>query len=339
MAHISIIVPVYKAENVLERAVDSVLAQTYQDWELILINDGSPDGSGALCDQYAKDDARIRVIHKENGGVSTARNLGMAEAQGMYILFLDSDDWFEPNMAETLMTALVKEGADSAGCGHWNIQVSGEKIAEPSAVPVGVYDKAGIRTGVVNRLLGQRLGENEPVLNGFIWRFLFSKSIIQANAIQFEGAYLEDELFLMEYFSYSEKLVTVDEPLYYYLQNPQSVTHNYLPDYMETFERFMELKVLLVEKFHLAGEDLQWENSSRWAGLLIAVGNEYAKSNPKSLKEKTATVKGLAQESKTVQVMKELRPSGMGRNKQLVADLLRCKQYWLLSLLYWVKNR
>lgn len=339
MAHISIIVPVYKAELVLERAVNSVLAQTHQDWQLILIDDGSPDGSGELCDGFARADARIQVIHKENGGVSTARNLGMAQAKGEYILFLDSDDWFEPTLVETLITQLEMNGADSAGCGYWDAQVSGEKTAVPPAVPAGIYDKRGIQAGIVNRLLGQRLGESGPALNGFIWRFLFSKDIIQNHNIVFEGAYLEDELFLMEYFSYSEKLVTVEEPLYYYLQNPQSVTHNYLPNYMETFQRFMELKSQLVEKFGLAEEDPQWENSSRWAGLLIAVGNEYAKSNPKSLKEKTAVVKELTREPVMARVMKELKPSGMGRNKQLVADLLASKQFWLLELLYWLKNR
>lgn len=92
---ISIIIPIYKAENYIHRCIDSILAQINTDWELLLIDDGSPDGSGAICDEYAKKDARIRVIHKENGGVSSARNLGLDKARGQWITFVDADDYVD----------------------------------------------------------------------------------------------------------------------------------------------------------------------------------------------------------------------------------------------------
>ena len=90
---ISIIVPIYKAEQYIYRCVDSILAQSYTDFELLLINDGSPDGCGAICDAYAAKDSRVRVFHKENGGVSSARNLGLDNAQGEWVTFIDSDDY------------------------------------------------------------------------------------------------------------------------------------------------------------------------------------------------------------------------------------------------------
>ena len=158
MPKLSVIVPVYKAEAVLETCVASVLAQTFSDWELLLIDDGSPDGSGKLCDDYAAQDSRVRVFHKPNGGVSSARNLGMAEAVGDYILFIDADDWIAPESCQTLLDALEGAGADSAGCAHWNITPDGQKWAEPGALPAGTYDREAIRTGVVDRLLGRRLG-------------------------------------------------------------------------------------------------------------------------------------------------------------------------------------
>lgn len=339
MPNISIIVPVYKAENVLAKCVDSVLAQTFADWELLLIDDGSPDGSGALCDDYAGQDDRVRVFHKPNGGVSSARNLGMEEAKGDYILFIDADDWIEPNTCQTLLGALEGAGADSAGCAHWNIQPGGEKWAEPGALPAGVYDAGAIRKGIVDRLLGQRLGKPGEVLNGFIWRFLFSRAIIMDHAIRFSGAYLEDELFLMEYFCLARKLAMVDEPLYYYLQNPASVTRNYLPDYMDTFRRFLAAKEAVVKRYGLEGDDPQWRQSTCWAGLLIAIGNEFAPGNPAPLAEKRRRVEGFTREPGMAEAIRDLNPQGMGRNKQLVAGLVRRRWFGLLSLMYAVKNR
>ncbi len=386
MPKISVIVPVYKAEAVLAKCVDSVLAQTFADWELLLIDDGSPDGSGALCDGYAAQDDRVRVFHKTNGGVSSARNLGMEEAAGDYILFIDADDWIEPDACQTLLEALEGAGADSAGCAHWNIQPDGQKWAEPGALPAGVYGgeeiRAGIvdrllgrrlgkpgevlngfiwrflfsrsiiadhalrfsgayeiRAGIVDRLLGRRLGKPGEVLNGFIWRFLFSRSIIADHALRFSGAYLEDELFLMEYFCLAQRLAMVEAPLYYYLQNPASVTRNYLPDYMDTFRRFLAAKEAVVERYGLEGDDPRWRESTCWAGLLIAIGNEFAPGNPAPLGEKRRRVEGFTCEPDMAAAIRDLEPRGLGRNKQLVAGLVHRRWFGLLALMYAVKNR
>ena len=102
MPLISVIVPVYKVEPYLARCIDSILAQTFTDFELILIDDGSPDNCGRICDEYSQKNNRIQVIHKENGGLSSARNAGMEICKGDYIYFIDSDDWIEPDMYEKL---------------------------------------------------------------------------------------------------------------------------------------------------------------------------------------------------------------------------------------------
>lgn len=111
---ISIIVPIYKVEPYLRKCVDSILAQTYRNLEIILVDDGSPDGCGAICDEYAVKDPRIRVIHKKNGGLSDARNAGLDICTGKYIAFVDSDDWIEPHMYQTLLALLEHFGADMA---------------------------------------------------------------------------------------------------------------------------------------------------------------------------------------------------------------------------------
>ena len=116
MPKLSIIVPVYKAEKHLSRCVNSILNQTFNDLELILVDDGSPDKCPELCDQFAQQDARVRVIHKENGGVSTARNAGLAAVCGMYIAFVDSDDWLEPDMYEKMMAVADQYDCDVVMC-------------------------------------------------------------------------------------------------------------------------------------------------------------------------------------------------------------------------------
>ena len=124
MPKISIIVPVYKAEKYLNRCVDSILAQTFTDWELLLIDDGSPDRSGEICDEYAKKDSRIRVIHKENGGVSSARQRGQDEACGEYTIHVDPDDWVEPTMLEELYQKAKDDNADMVICDYYTNESS-----------------------------------------------------------------------------------------------------------------------------------------------------------------------------------------------------------------------
>ena len=124
MPKISVIVPVYKAEKYLNRCVDSILAQTFTDWELLLIDDGSPDKSGEICDEYAKKDTRIRVFHKENGGVSSARQRGLDESVGEYTIHADPDDWVEPTMLEELYQKAKDDNADMVICDYYTNESS-----------------------------------------------------------------------------------------------------------------------------------------------------------------------------------------------------------------------
>lgn len=124
---ISVVVPIYKVEQYLPRCIDSIRAQTYRDLEILLVDDGSPDGSGAICDRYAAMDSRIRVIHKENGGLSSARNAGIDAAQGEFIAFVDSDDWLEPQGYAVLLQAMQSHGVPMAVGGRRDVS---EKTGE-----------------------------------------------------------------------------------------------------------------------------------------------------------------------------------------------------------------
>ena len=133
---ISIIVAVYKVEACLSRCIDSLLAQTFTDFELLLIDDGSPDSSGMICDVYAERDSRVRAFHKENGGVSSAREYGLCQARGEYIIHADPDDWVEPTMLEVLYNKAQEEAADMVICDFFTNDSTGQSYVrqEPSSL-------------------------------------------------------------------------------------------------------------------------------------------------------------------------------------------------------------
>lgn len=337
MPRISVIVPVYQAEKYLPKCVESVKKQTFADWELLLIDDGSTDGSGEICDACAAEDDRIRVFHKKkNGGVSGARNLGLAEAKGESIVFLDVDDRLEFKMLEKLIGEKERTGADTAACAHLNLWPDGSKEPEP-VLPAGVYDAEGIREGIVYPLLGDRL--HQPVFNGFIWRYLYSADILRQNHITFEGAYLEDELFLMEYFCCARKLAVTEEPLYRYFHNPSSATHKYMADFLTVFRRHMARKESLAKKYDLTSHRPQWRENSNWAGLLIAIGNEYASGNKLPPRKKQRRVESITELPEMAKAIAEVKPEGLSSNKQMVANLVRGRHFFTLTQMYRLKNR
>lgn len=337
MPGISVIVPVYQAERYLEKCVESVTRQTFSDWELLLVDDGCTDGSPAICDRCAAEDPRIRVFHrKKNAGVSEARNLGLREAKGGYIAFLDVDDRFEFRALETLWCLREQSGADTVGCAHLNLAPGGTKAVE-LLLPAGEYDQQAIRERIVYPLLGDRL--RRPVFNGFIWRYLFSADILRSAHIAFEGTYLEDELFLLEYFCVAKKLAVTEEPLYRYFLNPSSATHKYMKDFQRVFDRFMARKEALVEKYGLEESRPQWRENSNWAGLLIAIGNEYAAGNQKSVRKRQKAVEELCRRPDMAKAIAEITPEGLSPNKQMVANLVKGGHFFILTQMYRLKNR
>lgn len=337
MPSISVIVPIYQAKKFLYRCLDSMSRQTFSDWELILVDDGSTDGSGALCDQFAAKDSRARVFHrKKNQGVSEARNLGLREARGDYITFLDADDCYEFRTLETLWNLREQAGTDTAACAHTYVWPDGRQEAE-ILLPTGIYDETALREKLVYPLLGDRL--SQPVLNAYIVRYLFSAQIIRRAQILFDGPYLEDELFVLEYFCNTHSLAVTEQPLYRYFLHGESATHHYMKDFPQVFRRFMERKEALVEKYGLESARPQWRENSNWAGLLIAVGNEYAKDNPKTIRQRQKAVKEFCRQPEMAKAIRELVPEGLSPNKQMVAKLVRGGHFFTLTQLYRLKNR
>ena len=204
MPELSIIVPVYKVEKYLPRCIDSILAQTFGDFELILIDDGSPDGCGRICDEYARKDKRIVVIHQKNMGVSAARNAGLDIARGRYIGFVDSDDWIEPRMYEVMMDAIRENGADMAVCGVRYADEDG-KFTRADRLSEGVYSRAGLLEDVF--AMPNKLG-------GICCNKVFDASKIASVRFKVGMTIAEDALYLFDCFMRIDGAVKIGDALY-----------------------------------------------------------------------------------------------------------------------------
>ena len=334
MPKLSVIVPVYNAEGYLDRAVDSVLAQTFADWELLLVDDGSTDGSAALCDRRAAGDGRIRAIHQQNAGPSAARNAGLDAARGDYAAFLDADDWLDPEMYARMFTAMAAGGADCACCGYTMAYDTGPGEVVPPPLPEGTHPPEAVLDAVVLPLLQDRL--RVGAFTGMAWRWIFPLDALRQRGVRFPDAgYMEDELFLIRFFALPRSLACVDAGLYQYYQSPGSITRRWFPDLTGTFLRVLEAKADAVAAFSLPVRD-DWRDNSAWAGLLAAAGNEFAPGAPGP---HPAHLKALCAVPEFCHALEHYRPEGMNKRKTLVAALLRRRMFLTLSALYAVKNR
>jgi glycosyltransferase involved in cell wall biosynthesis len=245
MKKISVIIPVYKVEDYLERCVSSVCRQTYTDLEIILVDDGSPDNSGKLCDELAAQDGRIRVIHKENGGLSDARNAGMEAATGDYIAFVDSDDWYDPGMLEILSRLCEENDAEIAECSYRNIYEN------------YVRAETGLSGAVMEMTPAQAIESNldwkytKPVA----WNKLYRRDIV--GDIRYPvGRLHEDEFTTHLFYLAAKKIMYVDVALVNYeRRNAGSITASFRPQNMDACDAFRAkahrvLKEPQLEKIH-----------------------------------------------------------------------------------------
>ena len=212
---ISIIIPVYNVEAYLERCVKSVTNQTYKNIEIILVDDGSPDNSPAICDRLALSDDRIKVLHKENGGLSDARNCGVEKAEGRYVTFIDSDDYISRDYIEYLYGLLVNNGADISSCGMVDTTEDMTEFPVDASRP-----DALLMTG--KEACGALLGELYMSLVTACGR-LYKMEVVKKHLFP-KGKKHEDEATTAKYYYESERVVLGNRSLYAYYQNPNSIT-------------------------------------------------------------------------------------------------------------------
>lgn len=213
---LSVIVPIYNVERYLKRGVDSILAQNYPNMEIILVDDGSPDNCGKICDEYAKADKRIRVIHKENGGVSSARNAGLDVARGDYFSFIDSDDSILPNMYSTMIAALEDNNLDIVSCGVRRIKNNKTKNKKIKNKDDGDGNLKIIngKEALINCLAND---------SAAIWNKVYTKKAI--GTVRFpKGRIFEDSVASYSFTANACKVGYIDRKFYNYYYNENSIT-------------------------------------------------------------------------------------------------------------------
>lgn len=213
---VSIIVPVYNARDYIERCVDSILNQEYQNLEILLIDDGSVDGTDVLLDAYAARDQRVRVIHQENAGVSASRNRALDLAQGEYVQFADSDDWLTPDSTKLLTRPAMEKGCDLVIGDFY--RVTGKRLSQKGDIDTDhVMDRREFASYMI---------ENPAdYYYGVLWNKLFRRSIIEEHQIRMdeELSWCEDFLFNLEYIRYAESIYAIQVPVYYYMKRKDSL--------------------------------------------------------------------------------------------------------------------
>ncbi len=240
---ISVIVPIYNTEQYLSRCLDSIISQSFTDFELLLIDDGSTDGSGIICDSYADRDRRIRVFHKENGGVSSARNLGIDKAQGEWLYFVDSDDELLPGGLSTLVDN-ISDDVDVTMGGFESIDELGNVTREATK---SVNLRLSRKESVITLYRGQ--GCCGYFFLGYTWQRLFRKSLVDRFSLRFDTsiAVKEDTLFVMQYVRRSNGITQfATQPIYRYCQRPNSAMEQtkqgFDPKYVSSFYALVKMK-------------------------------------------------------------------------------------------------
>lgn len=233
---ISVVVPAYKVEKYLDRCVESLTAQTWRELEILLVDDGSPDATCALCDRWAARDPRIRVIHKENGGVSSARNRGIAEATGEYLLFVDGDDWVEPEMCEKSLHAMLEHDADVV---MWSYLREYPNRSAPKEIYASdrIFEGEAVQRELRRRLIGLSGAElahpeNADCLSP-VWGKLYKTAMVKDISfidLKTIGTN-EDGIFNIEAFARVKKAVFLNEYWYHYRKdNATSITTRFDPE-------------------------------------------------------------------------------------------------------------
>lgn len=330
METVSIIIPIYNAENYISICLDSVRKQTYEKLEVILIDDGSKDASGSICDEYAAKDPRISVFHRENAGVSASRNFGLEKAKGNYILFADADDTMEPKLISECIKLAKRNKADLVVFGFRYHLMDENRVVENGLEK----NFSGTSKEVFHRYF-QLLVENE-ILNP-PWNKLVRKDLLDTNHIRFHENYsiCEDMAYSIQLFSASKKTVLSKGIYYdYYVKSTGTLVFKFHENYFEALTYFYDLAYAYCNRFHHNQEQLTCLNTL-YANRIILFLKQICTETQWSKDEKYKKMNDIRNNPR---VQCALKNSELCHKKTLVGYLLRHRRYGIIQTLYRLKH-
>lgn len=333
---VSIIIPVYKVEAFLSRCVESALSQTYKDIEIILVDDGSPDKCPQICDEYAKKYPQIKVVHKQNGGLSSARNAGMKVATGEYILFIDSDDWIDPETVMELVTIAEREKVDfvrsRAKYANWPNHEDGTvcDFGNETMMHTGRYSREMIEKEILPICIATPQITFGPIVSA--WATFYRRALLSNNNIEFyeDVKYSEDCIFNARVLMACDSFYYLSEPQYYnYYFNDTSITKSYRAD------RWESNKTLINRFEEDFGDETQFDIPQQlWRKRLFCILNGLGeRHNLNSFAEKRRYCKEICNDNLTREAMKHLDGLIISWKLRIILYLIKSRQAWLLALI------
>lgn len=322
---ISVVVPIYNVEKYLQRCIKSLQNQSYENIEIILVDDGSTDKSGVLCDDAAKRDVRIRVIHKNNGGLSDARNIGLSLAIGDFVLFVDSDDWIEKETIKTAYLKCISSNADVVIWGYYADFVSDdEQIISQTSYSL---------SGTCNRVTKEEVFSKNGAfgLFGYAWNKLYRKYIVENLKFKKGISLVEDILFNASVAEISERIEFIDYIGTHYIQRGrETLGTKYYSDYIELKSMVGKVMIDIMKKYAVPENKLRdiifefFNNTTKSAIRMIA-------NDKVSYSEKKERMRLLIQDDKVQQIVRKVSPKGW--KSKIIFRLIRIKAGTLLLML------
>lgn len=306
----SIVLPVYNVEKYLDRCVNSILKQNYDDYEIILVDDGSKDSCGQLCDEWTKKDSRIKTIHKENAGLGYARNTGLEAAQGKYVFFLDSDDYIRPDMLYEVWKVIQMDKAEAVFFGFERIDKNGNSVLQLRPCPEKkLYTDKMV---IMNQLLPDFIARNPYTgisrnLRISAWNCCLSGDFLKKNGLKFvsEREYIsEDVYFYIELFACLQRVSIMDNIFYCYCQNAGSLTFSYKKDRYERLKKFYQEMDNKANVLQYDGQVQLRLNESFIASVMGCLKMEVANSKKIGIRESYRRMKTISGDEYLYQAVK-----------------------------------
>lgn len=337
---LSVIIPVYNVESYLERCVDSIRKQTFSDLEIILIDDGSADASGRICDELAKKDRRIRVIHKQNEGQGIARNHGLDNAHGKYVAFVDSDDYMETDAYEFIIGRMEEKNVQLACFGYTQDDAEGRSVYR-SVIKERTYQKDEIKKQFLLHFFGDDPKEDD--LRGVsACMSVYRMDIINENSIRFlseRKVFSEDTIFNLDYCKYIDKAMACQRRLYHYCLKEDSFTKGYQEGRWELTVHFTKLLKEYAGEYGIEEEVSDRIRMVLWVSLMDSVKQEVRLMGSLSYKQVRTNIRNICSRSEVRTLIRELDTEGLNKKQKLFYRCMKHKWYGSLILLSYLRNR